>query len=59
MPEAPPSAGGPDFLQGWGNVVVVLVALHLLALAFWVWKVVSEPTSYGKRAANKAPEDRE
>jgi len=53
MPEVQGLVGG-DYLQGWGNVVVALVGLHLLALAFWVWKVVNETTP-----AKKSEEDKE
>jgi len=51
---AMPQISSSDVLQGWGTVVIALVALHLLALAFWIFKVMSEP-SPGK----KSEEDKE
>lgn len=52
-----PTSPGGDFLQGWGNVVIVLVVVHLLALAFWVYKVMSEPTS--RHIGRKTEADKE
>ena len=52
MPEV--TVDGGDFLQGWGNVIVLLVGAHLLALAFWIFKLTTEPSKY-----NKSEEDRE
>ena len=57
MPAMRPTSPGGDFLQGWGNIVIVLVVLHLLALAFWVYKVMSEPTS--RHIGRKTEADKE
>jgi len=57
MPAVRPTSPGGDFLQGWGNIVIVLVVLHLLALAFWVYKVMSEPTS--RHIGRKTEADKE
>jgi hypothetical protein len=48
-----PEAVGSSILQGWGNVVVVLVCAHLVALAYWVFKVATESSPSKKSAEDK------
>ncbi len=58
-----PQATGEDFLQGWGNVVVVLVGFHLVALAYWVFRLATDPDDgwlgFGRSHTRKTEEDKE
>lgn len=42
-------------LQGWGTLVMVLVGLHVAALAFWIIMLVFNPSS----SSNKTDEKRD
>ncbi len=52
---------GVELLQGWETVVLGLVGFHLLALAFWIFKVATEPSSgwSGFGRPQKRAEDKE
>ncbi len=44
MPELASGAGGALFdLGGWSGLIQVLVCLHLLAFAYWLYRVAFEP----------------
>lgn len=44
MPELANGAGGALFhLGGWSGLIQVLVCLHLLAFAYWLYRVAFEP----------------
>ena len=52
---------GFEALQGWETVVMGLVGVHLLALAYWIFKVATEPSSSwsGFGRPHKREEDKE
>ncbi len=48
--------GGTSLLQGFESIVVPLIALHLLALVFWIYKLATEPSGNARYKSDKDKE---